>query len=129
MWCYYFGNQSETGAFLYLVARLRQVLLHDAFLFEDLCKFSFVSDDFTIQILKNRLSEFIFLLCVVYTGFPNFEAARKRIPELIVGMLPLEMFAIVRNNVSITVNTKLLFQTRPKMELLEGLGLRSPKIR
>ena len=129
MCCYYFGNQSETGAFLYLVARLRQVLLHDAFLFEDLCKFRSVSDDFTIQILKNRVSEFIFLLYGVYTGFDHIEAARKLIPELIVGMLPLKMFAIVRNNVSITVNTKLLFQTRPKMELLEGLGLRSPKIR
>ena len=100
-------NQSETGAFLYLVGSLRQVLLHGAFLFEDLCKFRFVSDDFTIQILKNRVSEFIFLLYGVYTGFDHIEAARKLIPELIVGMLPLKMLAFVRNNVSITVKTKL----------------------
>ena len=34
---------------------LRQILIHGAFLFEDLCRFRFISDDFTFRILKIRV--------------------------------------------------------------------------
>ena len=63
---------------------LRQMLIHGAFLFEDLCRFRFISDDFTFRILKIRVSEFVILLCAVYTAFSHIEAVRNLVSEIIV---------------------------------------------
>ena len=63
---------------------LRQMSIHGAFLFEDLCRFHFISDDFTFRILKIRVSEFVILLCAVYTAFSHIEAVRNLVPEIIV---------------------------------------------
>ena len=63
---------------------LRQMLIHGSFLFEDLCRFRFLSDDFTFRILKIRVSEFVILLCAVYTAFSHIEAVRNLVPEMIV---------------------------------------------
>ena len=54
------------------------------FLYEDLHRFRFVSDDFTFTILNTRVSEYKLLLCAIYVEFNHIESVRNLIPELIV---------------------------------------------
>ena len=64
--------------------QLQELLLQGAFLYEDLHRFRFVSDDFTFTILNTRVSEYKLLLCAIYVEFNHIESVRNLIPELIV---------------------------------------------
>ena len=104
---------------------LRQMLIHGSFLFEDLCRFRFLSDDFTFRILKIRVSEFVILLCAVYTAFSHIEAVRNLVPEMIVAFkIELEKFSTIalNNSVSTRAEMKLLFKALQEPELLGDLG-------
>lgn len=67
-----------------MAAEIQQLLLQGAFLFEDLRRFRYVSDDFTFRILRARVSEYIILLCAVFTVYNHIESIRNLVPELIV---------------------------------------------
>ena len=90
---------------------LQQMLIHGAFLFEVLCRFRFVSDAF--RILKIRVSEFIVLLCTMYTAFNHIEAVRILVPELIVAF-ENEIEKVYNNCIEQRQNDngELLFQER-----------------
>ena len=67
-----------------MAEKLSQLIFQGAFLYEDLARFRFISDDFTFQVLKSRVEEYIFLLWAVYTPFNHVETVNVLIPEFIV---------------------------------------------